>query len=125
MMMLALLAMVAVVFMQLSITSGIGWMWLGAIVFAVSASSWTVVGALAVIAIGGISSAGRASGIVWFGFLGGFGIGPPLFGFTVDQTGSYALMWWLALVAFALAALLIAAWTISRQHGRGIPAREM
>ena len=125
MMMLALLAMVAVVFMQLSISSGIGWMWLGATVFAVSASSWTVVGALAVIDIGGVSSAGRASGIVWFGFLGGFGIGPPVFGFTVDQTGSYALMWWLALTAFALAALLIAVWTISRHRSRGSHSREM
>ena len=39
------------------------------------------------------------------GFLAGLGIGAPLYGWTVDTTGSYTLMWWISLTAFVLAVL--------------------
>lgn len=107
---LAVSSVVAMSLMLVSIRSGITWMWLGAIVLGLSASSWTSVGAIAVIAIAGPAAAGRASGIVWFGFLAGLGLGPPLYGFTVDRTGSYAPMWWIALGSFTLAAVLALAW---------------
>jgi predicted MFS family arabinose efflux permease len=110
---LALLAILSVGSMGLMLASmsyGIGWMWVGTIVLGLSSSSWTSVGAMAVIGIAGVSAAGRASGIVWFGFLAGLGLGPPIYGFIVDETGSYAGMWWLALVAFAVAAGVAGAW---------------
>lgn len=111
---LSSLAIVAAGLMLVSISWGIEWMWVGVVILALSASSWTAVGAMAVIAIAGASAAGRASGVVWFGFLAGLGIGPPIYGFTVDETGSYALMWWLALATFTVASAVALAW--ARTH---------
>jgi Na+-driven multidrug efflux pump len=85
------------------------------VVLALSSSSWTSVGAIAVIGIAGAAGAGRASGAVWFGFLAGLGLGPPLYGFTVDRTDSYAAMWWVALGTFAVAAAVAAAWMRSNR----------
>jgi predicted MFS family arabinose efflux permease len=113
---LAALSVVAMAFMLWSIEGGIAWMWVGTIVLGLSSSSWTSVGAMAVIAIAGAAAAGRASGIVWFGFLAGLGIGPPIYGFTVDETGSYATMWWLALGSFALAAAVAVTWMRTQRN---------
>jgi len=66
---------------------------------------------MAVIGIAGAGAAGRASGVVWFGFLAGLGLGPPIYGSIVDESGSYAGMWWLALGSFALAAAVATVWT--------------
>jgi predicted MFS family arabinose efflux permease len=107
---LAGMSVVAIGLLLLSIESGMAWMWMGVAALALSSSSWTSVAAIAVIGIAGAPAAGRASGVVWFGFLTGLGLGPPLYGFTVDQTGSYATMWWLALAAFALAVAVAFAW---------------
>lgn len=85
-------------------------LWVGVIAIGLSSSSWTSVGALAVISEAGTESAGRASGVVWFGFLAGIGLGPPLFGYSVDETGSYATMWLIALGAFAVAMALMVVW---------------
>ncbi|MGI9648651.1 MAG: MFS transporter [Acidimicrobiia bacterium] len=110
---LAALSVAAIALMLLAMTAGIIWMWVGVVVLALSSSSWTSVASIAVIAIAGASDAGRASGAVWFGFLTGLGIGPPLYGYTVDQTGSYATMWWVALGSFALAVAVAVAWVRS------------
>ena len=107
---LAALSVVSMALMLVAITFGMLWMWMAALVLGLSSSSWTAVAAIAVIGIAGAPAAGRASGVVWFGFLGGLGLGPPLYGFTVDQTGSYATMWWIALASFALAVLVALAW---------------
>jgi predicted MFS family arabinose efflux permease len=89
-------------------------LWVGVVAIGLSSSSWTSVGALAVISEAGTESAGRASGVVWFGFLAGIGLGPPLFGYSVDETGSYAAMWWMALGAFVAAVALMLIWGRSR-----------
>lgn len=107
---LAIAAVGSMALMLVSIEYGTLWMWLATVVLAFSASSWTAVGAIAVITIAGPGGAGRASGIVWFGFLAGLGIGPPIYGYTVDGTGSYALMWSMALAVFAAAAAVSVAW---------------
>lgn len=74
---LAALSVAAMGLMLVSTTAGMAWMWAGTIVLALSSSSCTAVGAMAVIAIAGAADAGRASGVVWFGFLTGLGLGPP------------------------------------------------
>ena len=68
---------------------------------------------LAVMHDAGTEAAGRASGRVMFGYLIGLGVAPPLYGRTVDVTGSYVTMWWIAIGAFAAAALLVLAWSRS------------
>ena len=75
-----------------------------------SSSTWTSVGMLAVMLGAGPARSGRASGIVMFGFLTGLGVAPPLFGWTVDRTGSYASMWTMSIVAAVIATGVTIAW---------------
>jgi cyanate permease len=56
------------------------------------------------------TATGRASGVVLLGFLAGLGIGPPIFGATVDATDSYTTMWLLSIAASAVALGLVMAW---------------
>lgn len=105
----ALSALGAAAFLA-SIAVGPGSMWVGAVLIGLSSSSWTSVGSLAVMSIAGAERAGQATGFVWLGFLAGLAVGPPVFGWTVDRTGSYAWMWVIALVAFIAGAALMAAW---------------
>lgn len=116
---LSSVAILAAVLMLISTTAGIGWMWAGTVAFGLSAASWTAVGSMAVIAIVGASAAGRASGVVWFGFLTGYGLGPPVYGFTVDKTGSYTVMWWLALGMFVLATGVALRWSHTQGRSSG------
>lgn len=91
--------------------AGVWWfVWIAAVLTAVGSSSWNSVGMLGLIVIAGRDAAGRASGIVLFGFLTGLGIGPPLFGWIVDSTGSYTTVWWLAAAASLVGAALMMVW---------------
>lgn len=86
-----------------------------AILTAVGSSSWNSVGMLGLIVIAGPAAAGRASGVVLFGFLLGLGAGPPLFGRMVDATGSYMGVWWLAMGASTLGAIVMLLWRPSQK----------
>ncbi len=97
----------------LGATSSSALLWVAVAVVGMSSSSWNSVGMLAVIHDAGAEQAGRASGRVMFGFLLGLGIGSPLYGRTIDSTGGYALMWWIAIAAYAAATVLILAWSRS------------
>jgi len=83
--------------------------WAAVILTGMSTSAWNSVGMLAVINESGAPT-GRASGVVLLGFLLGLGLGPPLYGATVDATGSYDVMWILSMVAAALSFVLVLAW---------------
>ena len=83
--------------------------WAAVILTGMSTSAWNSVGMLAVINEAGAPT-GRASGVVLLGFLLGLGIGPPLYGATVDTTGSYTVMWLLSLLAAGLSLWLVVAW---------------
>lgn len=83
--------------------------WPAAVLIGASSSAWNSVGMLAVINRTGHAT-GRASGVVLLGFLIGLGIGPPVYGATVDATGSYALMWTISLIASLGSAVIIALW---------------
>ncbi|MDA3033030.1 MAG: hypothetical protein O3B90_12010, partial [Actinomycetota bacterium] len=50
--------------------------------------------------------AGRAAGRVMFGFLGGLGVVPPVFGAVVDRYDAYEEAW-LSLAVLALAAAVV------------------
>ena len=91
--------------------AGVWWfVWVAAVLTAVSSSSWNSVGMLGLIVIAGRGLAGRASGIVLFGFLAGLGVGPPLFGWIVDSTGSYTTVWVLAGAASFAGAAVMGVW---------------
>ena len=67
--------------------------WLSPPLSAIGTNAWNAVAMLAIIMFVSRAQAGRASGIVMFGFLGGMAIAGPLTGWIVDSTGSYRLVW--------------------------------
>ncbi len=91
--------------------AGAWWLiWVGAVLTGIGSASWNSVGMLGLIVFAGPEAAGRASGVVLFGFLVGLGVGPPLFGWIVDTNGSYDGVWLASLVAFLVSALIMVAW---------------
>jgi predicted MFS family arabinose efflux permease len=90
-------------------TSAAVLVWPAAFLIGATSAAWNSVGMLAVINNTGVAT-GRSSGIVLLGFLIGFGIGPPIYGATIDATGGYTTMWIISLFAAALSALVITLW---------------
>jgi sugar phosphate permease len=72
--------------------------------------AWNTVGMMAVLGSADTRSAGRASGIVLFGFYVGFAPGPIAFGWIVDTSGQYSLAWSLIASSMLMAAIVAAAW---------------
>ncbi|HYI68031.1 MAG TPA: MFS transporter [Candidatus Limnocylindrales bacterium] len=72
--------------------------------------AWNTVGMMAVLGAVGAQSAGKASGIVLFGFYGGFAPGPIAFGWIVDASGQYSLAWSLVASSMLMAAMVAAVW---------------
>ena len=89
--------------------------WLAAATTGLSASAWNSVGMLAIIFMVPATSAGRASGVVLFGFLAGLGLGAPVFGWSVDALGTYLPGWLTAAGLFG--AGWIVALTLPRTNG--------
>ena len=56
--------------------------------------------------------------VVLLGFLTGLGIGPPIYGATVDATGSYTAMWLLSIGAAATTVVLVSLWQRNRAGAR-------
>lgn len=88
-------------------SAGIVVLWLAALLGWMSISAWNSVAMLAMITEAGAGAAGRASGYVLFGFLGGLAGSPPLFGWSVDRFDTYVPGFTICTVCFALAALLM------------------
>ena len=95
--------------------------WPAAILFGATAVTWNAVGNLAVITESGTGLAGRATGLLTFGFYMGFVGSPVLFGLLVDATGSYTLAWSLVGLGFAATVLVIMGWRRSAAHA-SVPA---
>ncbi len=70
----------------------------------------------------GPAAAGAAAGVTAAIDNIGIFIGPPLFGWIVDRTGSYAPAWWTMLGAAALAAVLLTFVRERRRAGIGLDA---
>ena len=62
---------------------------------------------LAVIMYFSTRQAGRASGIVMLGFLGGLSISAPIAGYAVDRLGDYQPVWVAAGLLAAVAAVVM------------------
>ncbi len=76
--------------------------WVAAALTGLSGSAWNAVGMLAIIQVVPTSQAGRGSGVVLFGFLGGLAAGAPLVGWSVDTLGTYTPGWVAITVLFAV-----------------------
>jgi MFS family permease len=106
---LAVLATGAVVGIVMLITAAQFGLWvafLSASVLGATAMTWNSVGMLAVLTLSGPRHAGRASGVVLFGFYMGFVASPVIFGYLVDRVTSYGWAWLLVASLFGIAALV-------------------
>ena len=68
---------------------------------------------LAVMATVPTESAGRATAVPALGYSAGFGLGSPLFGYSIDVTKGYDLVYGTVALAFTAAAFLIWRWRVS------------
>lgn len=111
---LVVIALLGVAASMLLMAAGHGpwWLvWVAALVTGIGPSSWNSVGMLGLIVFAGPAKAGRASGVVLAGFLVGLGIGPPIFGWIVDTTGSYTSVWIVSMLAALLGLIAMLAWS--------------
>ena len=99
---IALLAVTVGVVLALADQLGPWAIWTAAALTGLSGSAWNAVGMLAIIRILPTSLAGRGSGVVLFGFLGGLSMGAPLVGWSVDVLGTYTPGWLAITALFAI-----------------------
>lgn len=69
------------------------WLWIAAVCIGLGPMAWNVVGNLAVMELAPEGGAGRGSGVMMAGFLGGMALGAPLLGGSVDLLGTYRPGW--------------------------------
>lgn len=103
---LALIALLVSVFLLATLAVGAWLLWPMAVLFAVGHTAWNAVAMLAIILGVPKAHAGRASGIVMVGFLGGLAVGAPIAGQVIDATGSYQPVWVATLILAGLAAVV-------------------
>ncbi len=104
---IALLAVATGVVLAVGVQLGSWSVWLAAVLTGLSGSAWNAVGMLAIIQMLPSSLAGRGSGVVLFGFLGGLSLGAPLVGWSVDTWGTYTPGWIAITVLFAVGYFVI------------------
>jgi predicted MFS family arabinose efflux permease len=83
--------------------------WIGSLLAGIGVMGWNAVAMLAVVVRVPRGQAGRSTGIIFLGFMGGYTLSPVSFGAVVDATGQWSLAWAGALGLFALAGLLAVA----------------
>ena len=88
------------------LTVGSWILWPIAVLFAIGHGAWNAVAMLAIIVGVPKAEAGRASGAVMFGFLGGLAVGAPVAGLVIDATNSYQLVWVAGFVLSAMSAIV-------------------
>ncbi len=93
----------------LAVTTTVGsWiLWPSTVLYSVGVGAWNAVAMLAVITAVPRAAAGRASGVVMLGFLGGLTVGSPIAGAVVDRWGTYQPVWIGALALSIASAVLI------------------
>lgn len=82
-------------------------LWLSPALSAIGTNAWNAVAMLAVIMLVSTASAGKASGVVMFGFLGGLAVSGPITGWVVDATDTYRPVWIAAAVVSLIAAAIM------------------
>jgi len=104
---LALVGVASSTLLALSTVVGAWLLWPAVVLYALGHTAWNAVANLTIIMTVPTHQAGRASGIIIFGFLLGLSLASPGTGAIVDATGNYAYAWWAsAALAFGAAVLL-------------------
>jgi len=103
---LAAIGAAVLILLMLVLTVGAWMLWPIAVLFAIGHGAWNAVAMLAIIVGVPKADAGRASGAVMFGFLGGLAIGAPIAGLAIDATNSYQPVWIAGFVLSAASAAL-------------------
>lgn len=107
---LSILAMVGVVYCVLLAVVTVpsrGLLYLSPPLSAIGIAAWNAVAMLAIIMFFSTGQAGRVSGIVMLGFLGGMSVSAPVAGLVVDRTGDYWPVWTVAALLATIAAGLM------------------
>lgn len=89
--------------------------WVGAVVHGLTALASNAVVMVVLLESVDRAVAGTATGVLAIGLYVGFAAGPVTFGTVVDATGSYVVGWSTTVLAYAAAALLMAAWRRTRR----------
>lgn len=110
------------ILLMLVLTVGSWLLWPIAILFAVGHGAWNAVAMLAIIVGVPKADAGRASGAVMFGFLGGLAVGAPIAGLAIDATGGSYLPVWIGGFALSAASAILARYAASTA-GQQEPAK--
>lgn len=105
---LALIGLAASLLVASASTVG-GWvLWPMAVLYGVGYTAWNAVINLTIVMRTPLAEAGRSSGVMMLGFLGGLTLSAPLGGAVVDSFGSYAPVWAATIVLAAASAALLA-----------------
>ena len=94
--------------------------WGGAVLMGAGAGSWMSVGMFAALTLAGPQRTGRGTAFVMLGFGLGLTVGPVLFGWGVDATGSYTLSLTGTLLDFAAGVALMLAWKVLSRRRSGL-----
>lgn len=92
-------------------------LWPATALNAVGIGAWNAVAMLAIIMVVPKQLAGRASGVVMLGFLGGLSLGSPVAGWAVDRWGDYQPVWGVCVLLSALAVLSLSSGPSRRSEG--------
>ena len=96
--------------------------WGGAVLMGVGAASWMSVGMFAALTLSGPRRTGRGTSFVMLGFGLGLTIGPVVFGWGVDTTGSYDPAIAATLLNFVASTVLMLVWRALRNRTTGLSA---
>lgn len=91
-------------------TLGVGALWIGALVFGVTAFAWIPVGMLAIIRESPPAIAGKTTGIILATFYLGTALAPVVLGALVDATGTFVYSWLTSAFALTVATVIAVVW---------------
>jgi len=84
-------------------THGTAVLWPAVVMIGATATSYNAAATMALLRLAPPHLTGRASGVIFTGFLGGLAVGPIAFGTLVDASSSYTMAWLAAVGTFVLA----------------------
>ncbi len=116
MLMASLLSIVAAALTMAAGSAGVWLLWVASTAIFLSTSGWNSVAMLSVIVEVGAELSGKATGVILSGFMLGLATAPPIFGWSVDQLGTYVPGFIGVIVCFSAAAITMALRLLRTRH---------